>query len=808
MASSTESTALRDWFVPESIALQDVFGPTSGATSGPLAPAPNTASRGALWKVLPSKASDDSSSHDPRLALDRLQATPTPEGLQRLLDRIVAQRNRVMPERPVEALTAFLDVLATRFSRPNLPERRRYLQAAAELTGRSEALLTERLDLALRCLRAPHLSRLVQRELRVPQALDHFVTDPVSELRTRAFGPTLVAVVPGAGTPDLALLAVARGLVLKAAVVVKGSWHQAPEATLLLPLLFSCAQHIDPVLAGCLTVVSNLETHPALEHTLATQAEHVTLAQEVPASLVVRHSSPIGIAGPASTPGPTDSGSPVQLAASRSPGLPSTMPGPGLTTRGLNVVVVLRAALKRPETLRGLAFGIARDFALSEGDPGWGPRAVFVEKGGSIAPDSFARALSDAMAELNLSFPPVKLSQARRGQLRTALSLKHLQNAMQEEVQVVSPGTRLQGAVILEPFSSMDADRDDRTIRVFPFKNRPELAQALDSDPRTLKCVVVAGDGYASEQLRAMLAARGCQLLCAPGQLYHPRLAWHRLGSPVLQPLLRWCDEDLSLSLEEIEALELDDDAMEMIDEDQPVEEDLPGTPRRPLEPIASLQSMHIPAESSEEDWEDGSARTIVLSVADLEQSLDKVREAHAHEQRARAQEAASTVKPPPTPERRVLDSVRITDRIPGRNLPVPPPPAAAQPVVSPAIKPTLHPAPLVDDDDDEENESGTIVIQGLEKMLEAYEKEGRLPANSPLRAANRSGSAASSPSQGQNAALKAPLPPGAQAFVLPVPPESASNSNGTHASIRSRQELPTRTTTETHSVKNSSRRA
>lgn len=1018
---SSRRETVKDWFIPETIAFAEVFGHQQPRVETLVNPHLHT------FPLQPSSVDPLSeplrSGREPggRGRFEREQATPTPEGLRRLLERLLAQRNRIMPERPVEALTSFLDVLAGRFSKPNLPERQLYLQTAAELTGRSEALLAERLDLALRCLRAPQVTRLLMRELRVPEALDCFVTDPVAELRTRAFGPALVGVMASSGTPDLALLAFARGLALKGAVVVRGSYAMAPEATLLFPLLFAHAESLDGVLSGCMAVVSNLESHPALEHILISSVDHMTHTQEPRGSLPLRRSSPTGrsqsspfgidpLAVSSLAPRPSTSGmagsdarhvgplapigineetvmgtSPTDPTGMDVPGgfgLSSTLstltsgPLPGSLGSGLNIAVVLRAALREPENLRGLAFGIARDFALSEGDAGWAPRAVFVERGGTISPEVFARALSDAMAELNLTFPPLKLSPTRRAQLRSALSLKNVQTAMQEAVQVVSPATRLQGAVILEPFTHLDADRDERTIRVFPFKNRTELAQSLDSDPRPLKCVVMAGNGYAFEQLRVMLASRGCQLLCAPGQLYHPRLAWHRLGSPVLRPLLRWCDEDLSLSLEEVEALELEEDMMEAIDEEEALEEDIPASPRRPLETPASLRGsssvettslhasfrsdpqIHAPSDPRiEDDWEDGGSRTIVLSIADLEQSLEKVRETRAQSQ-SDWRSSQPTFAPAPTsepapsplasqpetlpvplpvrkaiaipvrhsqesiprellppsnliPEAQALSApdVRITDRFSARvtdplaerstlatevigstqplasghpseglasthsdisanidaNIGANSDPGSSSSAVSgahvgigevpanafdktevrvtgprsgessmaapmsvaeasvkaeqtAAVLPppsprttfephsTLRPAaqPFVSPYDEEEDEpdSGTVVISGLDKLLESYDKEGKLPPNSPLRLAHMRGKSAASSTRGAEAGrpgaraeapaadppsaptLPGPVPPGTQAFVLqtfspPVPPAPTPQLTG-----------------------------
>lgn len=592
-----EVSALKDWWLPDGMGFEEAFGRQVPRTT-----------------AIESKAV-------------LMHAAPTLDGMKQVLTRLEAARQKVMPVRSVRALLTFFETLASRWLQPAHSERQQYLRAAADLTGRSPAFLAERLDLTLRALRAPLLEQFLLRSLRLPDALDGFVLDPARGLRTHAFGPALMGVRAASGPPDLALLAVARGLLLKSAVLVQVSEESTRETALLLPLFFSSASRLDSAISSCVAVVTGLEAEADAQAEVFNKLDHLTVLGGYAELRQVQAVAPPllrvdGFAG------------------------------------GVSLTVVLKSALKRTETLNGLVAGIARDFALAEADPHWGPRAILVEQGGLVSIRAFAQALSDAMAELNLTLPPSRLSTARRTELRNVLAMLELRMAMGEAIQLVSPASRLQGAVVIEPPSSLESVRDERTIRVMPFLHRHELVQRIEADGRALQCLVVAGDGFVSEQIRSHLAGKGARLFCAPGQMYQPLFAWHRLGGPNLSELVRWTDEDLSLSLEEVETVELEEVMLTTTDDGRVVQYGASDSYAAPYSISASAPEDDDDEDDDDDDAEEASNHTVFIDAVYVAAAIEEGRHTGASAQKASAQLTQGALEEP------VLEAVPLVGAV------------------------------------------------------------------------------------------------------------------------------------------------
>lgn len=462
------------------------------------------------------------------------------DGEARLRTRLLAIRQGSPRQLSLAQKLTALDAFARAWLEPDHVERQAYVRCTSLLTGLSTPLVEAHLSPFLRALTLPILRPALLGLLRLPVALDGFADASGAQLRLLAQGPALLQVEGTGLPPERLLLELVRGILLGAAVLVRAEQSSA----LLAPMLLDGLAKADPLLVQRVALVRGLPS------TMIERTEGVELE--------LRES------GGSVRPGMAPPG-PLRVVGPR---LGSTREARGIGP----VVLVLKSALRDPKRLQSLARAIAREVALCEAEPGVSQQALFVERGGIVSIKAFAEALSAAMAEWNLVWPPRKLSTTRKAWLRSRQSAIELYHLLGGRAQVVSPASRLQGAVVIEPPSLVPLDWQERTVRVMPIGHWSELIRLLDSvttSGRSVELrtrtgegpvlVALAGDGFAFEQVRLALVSRGIRLLCAPGHLLQPSLLWHQLEPSDWESLVSWVVEDSTLTLEEVELHDLED---------------------------------------------------------------------------------------------------------------------------------------------------------------------------------------------------------------------------------------------------------
>lgn len=339
-----DKLSLRDWWMPGTLRFEDIFG---GQT-----PTARTIGHTLYFS-----------------------AQPTASAVLRLKQLLSEQRSReLLPLTNARVFDA-LDGLARRWLDPICPDRRRYLATAEALSGFSLPLISARLEAVLHALRAPSLERRLRCEYGPLEPFQDFWELEGAGARLRRFGPELIG-IRAQGVPELALLALVRGLCVRSAVLVQAD----SETAVLLSLLLQSLAQLERGLAEsvALTGLAGVGTTGADETLLRTWLEGV------------EHLTTWG------------SDDELKRLLRVAPALPVQPLG-----RVRSVTVLLRSGLTPGESLRALARGIVRDVVLGTSEAVYSGSLIYVEQNPGVSPEQLAQALSVALVEQVKSLPPL-----------------------------------------------------------------------------------------------------------------------------------------------------------------------------------------------------------------------------------------------------------------------------------------------------------------------------------------------------------------------------------------------------------------
>src|SRR3990167_9069031 len=112
--------------------------------------------------------------------------------MTRLLNNLLAYREKYLKNRKVYEIAQVLGALSKKWLRKNDPFRKKALRRLVQKSRFSEKMAAALLDALFRELTTPKLMRLLKSELRDPLVLDGFRRDPVSGGSHRAEGPRVI----------------------------------------------------------------------------------------------------------------------------------------------------------------------------------------------------------------------------------------------------------------------------------------------------------------------------------------------------------------------------------------------------------------------------------------------------------------------------------------------------------------------------------------------------------------------------------------------------------------------------------------
>ncbi|MGB0588648.1 MAG: acyl-CoA reductase [Myxococcota bacterium] len=428
---------------------------------------------------------------------------PTPADLREIAAHLRSAQRRILARRSTESIIRSLDRAAALWLSPSYRPRLLARHTISIITGFSSEMVARAIELEQAASRAPDMVAALERELGDSKALDGFVR--TAKGRSMAIGPQLIGGIFSANIPALPHLTVMRAFLVKAACFGRVS----SDEPIYLPLYAESLREVDPELAECLAVVHWDRADRVCEAAFLGSLDHLIAYGGDEALGGLRERLPEGVAA-------TWHGHRMGFAYV---GRPALMGG-----------------------IDGLVDRLAFDFSIFDQHACLAPQACFVERGGRTSPLVFARHLSDAMEAWLDELPPRSLEVDEMAPLRAALDAAALRELMGEGgACVVSPPTRLQGAVVMERPERFEPVPLDRFVRVIPVDDVDDMLTLLEPVKRYLQCAAVAG---CDDATRARLARLGLSRLCPPGRMGTPTMVWHHDGEGCLASLVSWCDEE------------------------------------------------------------------------------------------------------------------------------------------------------------------------------------------------------------------------------------------------------------------------
>ena len=317
---------------------------------------------------------------------------------------------------------------------------------------------------------------------------DLTAAEGVSEAR----GHPLIGHVIAGNTPLLAWISLIRALLVRSASLVKLPSNAAARWAYLFQ---RSLQEVDPDLAACVSLMQWPGGTSVLDASLCAEAD-----------LVMAH------------------GSDTTLRALQAL-CPKATPLVGYGHR------VSFGVLLPDADITDAACGFAKDVLLYDQGGCLSPQTIFVVDDGNKTA-RFASVLAEALQEKVQEFPlPVRTGQAANA-VAEARAL-----AWMEDGTVLWEDPARRWTVIVRPHSAFAASPTFGVVSVQPLASLDDLPEAVSTVADRLQGCAVAGTltdgGYLP----------GVSLLCGPGELQAPPLAWRQDGRDVLRVLLPPQDE-------------------------------------------------------------------------------------------------------------------------------------------------------------------------------------------------------------------------------------------------------------------------
>lgn len=430
-----------------------------------------------------------------------------PEALEGVIAELRSARERGLVDMPVARIVEAIDEAAARLDRPDSPERQLLERALPAVTGYSPPMIRLILDRMIADWRAPALERLLRSELGDPRVLDGFRSrgPDAGSARTRAFGPDLAFHIFAGNVPGVAVTALVRSLLVKAATLGK----TASGEPLLSAVFARTLAEVAPEIGECLAVTYWPGGSADLEEVALDAADTVVVYGGEEAEESVRARSPIG----------------TRL----------VVHGPKLS-----FAAVAREALGA-DHVDSTARDVAAAVAAFDQQGCVSPHVVYVEKGAGVEPERFAKRVAREFAELQKSLPRGRISAAEASTIQQLRGSAEFRALAGEDVRIfASTGTEY--TVIYDADPAFNASCLNRVLWVKPLDNLEDVAARVRPFARYLQTAGIAAADERVERLAEALGRIGVARVTNLERMPWPAPSWHHDGREPLRELLRWTD--------------------------------------------------------------------------------------------------------------------------------------------------------------------------------------------------------------------------------------------------------------------------
>ncbi|HUF11615.1 MAG TPA: acyl-CoA reductase [Longimicrobiales bacterium] len=414
-----------------------------------------------------------------------------------------ASRARVLERRPVRDIIRSIDA-ATRLLAEAGELRSLALDLLPHVTRMSPPMVELVLDRMAVDWRADALERLIAVEIGEPAALDGFVEEPGAGRLVRALGPRIALNVFAGNVPGVAVTALVRCLLVKAAVIGKSAVDDP-----VLPVLFARAlQRVDPELAECVAITYWPGGRGEAEVAAIEEVDTIVVYGGAEA---VRH---------------------VRESASADTRILEHGPR-------MSLGFVARGAL-RTETASELARDIARAAATFDQHGCVSLHGAFIERGGAVEPRELARLIFRELQALEDALPAGRLLAEEAANLHAERARVEF-NAMERGGELLAGPESFATVAYSEGPDAMPSCLD-RFVRVSAIDDLlPAIEALLPLAPMLQTAGLAAPAGIVTE-LAGALGRVGFTRVTSFAAMPWPLAHWHHDGASPLRELVRWVD--------------------------------------------------------------------------------------------------------------------------------------------------------------------------------------------------------------------------------------------------------------------------
>lgn len=429
---------------------------------------------------------------------------PTPILVGEIVARLRTARQEYLARLPVGEIVEILDRVVASWLSAGSPWMTTARQRIAAGTPYCEDMIDVGIRRLLRGCQKDALLGLLAEEIGDPGVLDAFRPRRIAGGSHRAYGPELTTHIFSGNVPGLPAISLIQTLLMKSACLGK----PASEEPVFPGLFARSIAAVDARLGSAVAILAWPGGDRAVEDAAFAASDAVVA-----------------------------SGSDAAIESIRSR-LPPTVRFVGHGHK-LSFAVIGREALD-PTEADHLADRLAYDVSLFDQQGCVSAHVVYVEQGGAIAPEEFARRLAAAMARFNRAMPRGGLTLEETAAIRQARTHAELGELRDEAVRLFASEGSTAWTVIYEDNPTFVPSCLNRVVRVKAVEDLGDVPDLVRPFRPHLQSVGMAVAPKRREALAGLLASVGACRVSPIGEMPHPPLAWHHDGGFNLLPLLRW----------------------------------------------------------------------------------------------------------------------------------------------------------------------------------------------------------------------------------------------------------------------------
>jgi hypothetical protein len=418
-------------------------------------------------------------------------------------------RERYLAQRSTRSVVELLSGVAVDWLSPEYPFRKLTLEQGPSGTGFSPATLTTGLDTFFKSLTPDSFEALLKQDLGHAQRLDHMSSNEAETKTNRAslaLAPELLVHIAAGNLPNPTLMSIVLGVLVRSAQFVK-----CATGTALLPRLFAHSLYeADAKLGACLEIAEWQGGSNEIETALFEEAGLITAtgSDETLADIGTRVPRSVRFVG---------YGHRVSFAY---------IAGKALSVARERVLLAQAAT----DIIAWNQLG-----CLS-------PHVIYVQEGGSLAPEQFAELLARELDRRESIEPRGDLPVQAAAAISSRRSIYEVRAAHSPETQHWCSTGSTAWTVVYEADPRFQLSCLNRFIYVKPARDLTQALQSADSVKGKVSTVGLAAPEEDAQELATELARWGVSRVCPLGQMQSPPLPWRHDGRPTLADLITWTD--------------------------------------------------------------------------------------------------------------------------------------------------------------------------------------------------------------------------------------------------------------------------